>query len=134
MHAAVVAEEVDRLELGPVLVPHLRRVPDPRPSNGPCPEARSQVNRDLDMWSTCTYALRMSVMIQIRNVPEALHRKLKARAALAGQSLSDFLLDELRRGADRPTRAEILERIATREPVRARPAAAAAVRSQRESR
>lgn len=73
-------------------------------------------------------------MIQIRNVPEALHRKLKARAALAGKSLSDYLLEELRRTAERPTRAEILERIADREPVRARPSPAAAVRAEREAR
>jgi plasmid stability protein len=39
-------------------------------------------------------------MIQIRNVPEALHRKLKSRAALAGMSLSDYLLAELRQLAD----------------------------------
>jgi plasmid stability protein len=76
----------------------------------------------------------MSVMIQVRNVPEALHRTLKARAALAGKSLSDYLLAELRRSAQQPTRAEILERIAAREPVRARPSAAAAVRAERESR
>lgn len=73
-------------------------------------------------------------MVQIRNVPEALHRKLKARAALAGKSLSDYLLEELRRTAERPTRAEILERIAAREPVRARPSPTAAVRAERESR
>ena len=73
-------------------------------------------------------------MIQIRNVPEALHRKLKARAALAGKSLSDYLLEELRRTAERPTRAEILERIADREPGRARPSPAAAVRAEREAR
>ena len=76
----------------------------------------------------------MPVMVQIRNVPEALHRTLKARAALAGKSLSDYLLEELRRAAERPTRAEILERIAARAPIRARPSPAAAVRAERESR
>ena len=40
----------------------------------------------------------MSAMIQVRNVPDALHRKLKSRAALEGMSLSDYLLAELRRG------------------------------------
>ena len=45
----------------------------------------------------------MSKMIQIRNVPDALHRRLKARAAEAGMSLSDYLLAELRRSAERPT-------------------------------
>src|SRR5688500_10438236 len=46
----------------------------------------------LDMRLTCTYASHMSKMVQIRNVPEALHRKLKVRAADAGQTRSDFLL------------------------------------------
>ena len=50
-------------------------------------------------------------MIQIRNVPDALHRKLKARAALAGMTLSDYLLAEIRRTAERPTRHELLQRI-----------------------
>ena len=41
-------------------------------------------------------------MIQIRNVPDALHRKLKSRAALAGMSLSDYLLQQIREVAARP--------------------------------
>ena len=48
----------------------------------------------------------MSKMIQLRNVPDALHRKLKARAAQAGMSLSDYLLDEIRQAAERPTMEE----------------------------
>ena len=50
----------------------------------------------------------MSKMVQIRNVPEALHRKLKVRAAGSGQTLSDYLLAELERLAARPTRDEML--------------------------
>ena len=50
-------------------------------------------------------------MIQIRNVPEALHRRLKSRAAVAGRSLSDYLLAEIERVASLPTREEMLERI-----------------------
>jgi plasmid stability protein len=53
-------------------------------------------------------------MIQIRNVPDDLHRLLKARAALAGMSLSDYLLAELRRVASRPSREELATRLATR--------------------
>lgn len=53
-------------------------------------------------------------MIQIRNVPDPLHRKLKSRAALEGMSLSDYLLAELRRMTDRPTLAELRERLARR--------------------
>jgi antitoxin FitA len=76
----------------------------------------------------------MSVMVQIRNVPSDLHRELKARAALEGMSLSDYLLRELRQALDRPTVDEIRKRLASREPVRPHPAPAAAVRTERKSR
>lgn len=76
----------------------------------------------------------MSSMVQIRNVPSELHRELKARAALEGMSLSDYLLRELRNILDRPTIDEIRKRLSTREPVRPHPAPAAAVRRERESR
>ncbi|MDN5794288.1 MAG: antitoxin [Intrasporangium sp.] len=52
--------------------------------------------------------------IQVRNVPEATSRALKAKAALEGRSLSDYLLRELERIATRPSRAELMERIARR--------------------
>ena len=77
----------------------------------------------------------MSKMIQIRNVPETLHRRLKARAAQAGKSLSDYLLDELRQTAERPTFAELCERIASREAVDLRGTTAAdLIREEREAR
>ena len=63
------------------------------------------------------YAIRMSTL-QIRNVPDEISRILKARAAAEGRSLSDHALRILAREADRPTRAEILMRIRSREPVR----------------
>jgi plasmid stability protein len=50
-------------------------------------------------------------MIQIRNVPDAQHRRLKSRAALAGMSLSDYLLSEIRQIADRPTVDELRARL-----------------------
>jgi plasmid stability protein len=53
----------------------------------------------------------MTVMIQIRNVPDGLHRQLKSRAALAGMSLSDYLLGEIRRVAERPTLEELRVRL-----------------------
>ena len=53
----------------------------------------------------------MSKMIQIRNVPDDLHRKLKVRAAAQGMSLSDYLLAEAERLAERPTPDEIKERL-----------------------
>ena len=55
------------------------------------------------MFPTCSYASAMSKMIQLRHVPDDLHRKLKARAAMEGLSLSDYLLQEIRRIAERPT-------------------------------
>lgn len=53
----------------------------------------------------------MSKMIQLRNVPDRLHRKLKARAAMEGVSLSDYLVEEIQRAAERPTLAELAERL-----------------------
>jgi len=53
-------------------------------------------------------------MLQIRNVPEDVHRRLKARAALEGSSLSEFALGELRRSLERPTRQDLIERVRTR--------------------
>jgi plasmid stability protein len=76
--------------------------------------------------------MHMSKMIQIRNVPDALHCRLKALAALAGRSLSDYLTDELRRTAERPTLEELRHRIAAREPVRLKESAAEAIRAERE--
>ncbi|MGH9815405.1 MAG: hypothetical protein ACRD5F_09910 [Candidatus Acidiferrales bacterium] len=76
----------------------------------------------------------MSKMIQIRHVPSELHRKLKARAALAGMSLSDYLLDEVRRIAERPTLAEMKARLARLSPVVPDVPAAQAVREERDSR
>jgi antitoxin FitA len=56
----------------------------------------------------------MGTMVQIRNVPEGLHRQLKARAALAGMSLSDYLLGEIRQIAERPTIDELRARLRSR--------------------
>jgi antitoxin FitA len=74
----------------------------------------------------------MHKMIQIRNVPESLHRKLKARAALNGQSLSDYLLAELRRSAARPTLHELEERLKGRTVVHPKIVPAEAVRRERD--
>jgi len=76
----------------------------------------------------------MSKMIQLRNVPDAVHRTLKARAAMAGMSLSDFLLGEIRQLAERPTIGELRERVQRREAVNLKVSAARAVREQRDSR
>jgi len=72
-------------------------------------------------------------MIQVRNVPDALHRTLKARAALAGMSLSDYLLAEMRQIAERPTLDELRRRLQQREPVTLPTPAARAVRAGRDA-
>ena len=64
--------------------------------------------------------MHMPSMIQIRHVPEPLHRKLKARAAQEGKSLSDYLLREIERIAERPTLEELKERLALLSPVNPR--------------
>jgi len=72
--------------------------------------------------------------LQVRNVPDDLHRTLKVRAAQAGMSLSEYVLAELRRTATRPTRQEILARIAARPTRRVRPRPGDAVRAERDRR
>jgi antitoxin FitA len=76
----------------------------------------------------------MPTMIQIRNVPDALHRRLKARAAMCGQSLSDYLLDEISRFAERPTLEELRERLAGRSAVMPAESPEQAVRAERDGR
>jgi plasmid stability protein len=74
----------------------------------------------------------MPRMIQIRNVPDALHRRLKARAALEGKSLSDYLLAEIREAAARPTVEELRARLARRSAVAPSMEPALAVRIERD--
>jgi len=74
----------------------------------------------------------MTRMIQIRNVPEALHRRLESRAALSGKSLSEYLLAEIREAADRPTIEELRARLASRTPVAPSLEPALAVRAERD--
>lgn len=76
----------------------------------------------------------MSKMVQIRNVPDRLHQTLKARAALEGMSLSDYLLAEIERSAERPTLREIKERLRRRTSVRPDLSPADAVRAERDGR
>ena len=85
------------------------------------------------MRTACEHAEHMSKMVQIRNVPDALHRKLKSRAADSGQTLSDFLLAELERLAARPTRDEMLTRVHGRKRATLKTPAAVVIREERES-
>lgn len=72
-------------------------------------------------------------MIRIRNVPEAIHRRLKARAAEAGMSLSDYLLADLRKATERLTPGELREQLRSRPPVKLPEPAALAVRAERDA-
>lgn len=75
----------------------------------------------------------MAKMIQLRHVPDALHRQLKARAALAGLSLSDFLVREVRKIAEQPTAEEMAERLRQREPYRGKLSPTRVLREERDS-
>jgi plasmid stability protein len=76
----------------------------------------------------------MSKMIQLRNVPDALHRRLKARAALEGMSLSEYLIAEVTRAGERPSVSELRERLAQRSRVKPSISPAQASREEREAR
>jgi plasmid stability protein len=76
----------------------------------------------------------MSVMVQIRNMPDDLHREMKSRAALSGMSLSDYLLNEIRRMAERPTMAQMLARLESRTPVELPESVVDALRAERDAR
>jgi plasmid stability protein len=73
-------------------------------------------------------------MIQIRHVPDEIHRKLKMRAAERGMALSDFILREVSEVANRPTLEELLGRIRRRPKPSGRIDSAALVRAEREAR
>ncbi len=86
------------------------------------------------MQTACVYRPPMPVAVQIRNVPDDLHRTLKARAARAGMSLSEYLLAELADIAELPTVEEMLDRLRRRSPVHLTESAVDAVRAEREAR
>lgn len=84
------------------------------------------------MLTTCDTVGHMAKMIQIRHVPDDVHRALKARAARAGMTLSDFLLAETRRLVATPDLEEFVERISRREPTGLGDATTRAVRAARD--
>ena len=85
------------------------------------------------MRRTCLYAKDMSKMIQIRDVPEQVHRTLKARAAREGMSLSDFIKKELEHSAERPTMREWLESTRQAKPISTKRSAAQIIRELRDA-
>jgi plasmid stability protein len=76
----------------------------------------------------------MSKMIQLRHVPDALHRRLKARAANAGLTLSEYLVREVRKIAERPSLEEMAERLRARAPVSLPEEPADSVKAERNAR
>ena len=73
----------------------------------------------------------MSRTIQIRNVPDEVHRQLESRAARAGMSMSDYVLRELEVVLSRPTRDEVFARIAELPPIDLDPPSAEVLREER---
>jgi plasmid stability protein len=76
----------------------------------------------------------MSKMIQLRNVPDSLHRQLKARAALSGLPLSDYLIREVRKIAAYPSAEEMRERLKLREPYPGKTSPTEIIRAERDQR
>ena len=76
----------------------------------------------------------MKMMIQIRNVPETLHRRLKARAAMEGVSMSRYVLREIERSLERPSRRELLEAIASQPERELDPSPAEILQEERDRR
>ena len=75
-----------------------------------------------------------TTMVQIRNVPADFHRRLKARAAVEGMSMSDYILREVGKALDCPTRQEVLARLRGPAPRKLRRAPAAIIREERDAR
>jgi hypothetical protein len=88
---------------------------------------------DRTMCGTC-YRVPHMKMIQVRNVPDDVHRKLKVRAAREGTTMSDLLLREAERLANRPSLADMVERIGRREPIVSGTAASDLIRRDRDER
>jgi plasmid stability protein len=76
----------------------------------------------------------LTTMVQIRNVPADFHRRLKARAASEGMSMSDYILREVGKSLDRPTRQEVLARLRGPAPRKLRRSAAEIIREERDAR
>jgi len=76
----------------------------------------------------------MSRTIQIRDVPDDVHAKLRARAAAAGLSLSDYLRKQIEASASKPTVSEVLARAQQRAGTVSRDAIVTAVRAGRDDR
>jgi len=73
-------------------------------------------------------------MIQLRHVPDALHRRLKARAAMSGLPLSEYLVQEVRKIGEHLSAGEIRERLRQRDPYRGKISPTNVIRAERDIR
>jgi antitoxin FitA len=76
----------------------------------------------------------MPTILQVRNIPDELHRRLKARAAMEGMSMSEYVLRELKKSLERPSRAEFLARLAQLPESDLEPSPTSILREEREGR
>ncbi|MBV6423193.1 MAG: hypothetical protein NAOJABEB_00983 [Steroidobacteraceae bacterium] len=76
----------------------------------------------------------MSRMIQIRHVPEEIHRRLKAQASLEGMTLSAYLLREVSKLSERPTASQVRARLAQLSPVKTKTSVVSMLRQERDRR
>lgn len=79
-------------------------------------------------------AVRMAKMIQVRNVPDRLHRELLRRARARGRTLTDYIQELLEEEVSRPPREAVFARVASRRPVRLAVPLAKIIRAERAAR
>ena len=73
-------------------------------------------------------------MIQVRNVPDSLHKELMRRARARGQTLTDYVQEILEREVARPEPEEVFRRILRSSPVDLPVPAATLIREERSER
>jgi antitoxin FitA len=96
-----------------------------------CSDFAALAPRNLDICRAGEYHFCMSKTIQLRNVPDALHRALEVKAALEGMSLSNFLIREAKAIAARPTMEEMRQRLLALPPVKLEISSAEIIREMR---
>lgn len=111
-----------------------RRKSAGRQTRGTNLEGSQVPHEKVDMKNACFHTFIMHTMIQIRNVPQSLHRRLKARAAMEGTSMSQYVLRAIERALDRPSRQELLASIRSQPELRLEPSPAEVLHEERNSR
>jgi plasmid stability protein len=86
------------------------------------------------MFSACAILNAMGKMLQVRNIPERLHKELRRRAKARGQTLTDYVQEVLEREVARPPAEEVFDRIESRRPVDLNIRVAEIIRQERADR